>query len=277
MSCPICDAYGPTFWRRHGKEYAFCRNCHLLWRVGGATLDDTTVYYRSDNPTEAIDVAKKPLFNWMLDEAEKRLGKPGRLLDVGCSRGEFLLAAKERGWQVEGIEPVEELAHWGRDQGLTIHTGVLADLPESADSFDLVTYWDVILLVEDPLREMHKVRGLLANDGQLFMRLRQHAIVRGMDHTWKWGGRLLLKTNPAVYHPFNYEPRTLRMLASRAGMTFEIAPSLLTAGDPYAVGMNSGMVTRLKKASDSVSSALYNLSGNRLILSPSMVVWGKAE
>ena len=275
QACPVCDAYGPVRWNRHGRDYLYCRNCHLLWRAGGASLDDTTVFYRGNNPTEAIGDAKQSLYRWMLDEAEKRLGSPGRLLDVGCSRGDFLLAAKERGWEVTGVEPVEALVQWGRDQGLDIREGVLSDVDFGNEKFDLVTYWDVILLVEDPLAEMKRAHSLLADEGHLFMRLRQHKIVRLMDTAWRWGGRLLLKTNPSVYHPFNYEPRTLRILAERSGFHFEIAPSLLTAGDPYAVADNPTIVGRMKKAADKTSSLLYKLTSKSLVLSPSMVVWGK--
>ena len=274
-TCPICSAYGPDRWKEHGRSYLFCRNCHLLWRAEGASLDDTTVFYRNDNPTEAIGEAKKSLYGWMLNEAERRLRKPGRLLDVGCSRGDFLLAARERGWDVTGIDPVPELVKWGSDKGLDIYEGVLANLPDDIGQFDLVTYWDVILLVEDPLAEMLAVKKLLAPHGRLFMRLRQHAVVRAMDRAWRMGGRLLLKTNPSVYHPFNYEPRTLRILGERSGFHFELAPSQLTAGDPYSVGKKPRLVGRLKKAADITSSALFSLSNEKLVLSPSMVVWGK--
>ncbi|MCB2199762.1 class I SAM-dependent methyltransferase [bacterium] len=274
-SCPICDAYGPTRRERGEQHYLHCRNCHLLWREGGASLDDTTLFYRGNNPTEAISTAKQSLYSWMLDEAEKRLGQPGRLLDVGCSRGDFLLAAKERGWEVTGLEPVPELVQWGRDQGLDIREGVLSDVDFGEETFDLITYWDVILLVEDPLAEMKRARSLLSEDAQLFMRLRQHKIVRLMDSAWRWGGRFLLKTNPAVYHPFNYEPRTLHLLAQRSGFEFEVAPSLLTAGDPYAVADNPTIVGRMKKAADRTSSLMYALSSKKLVISPSMVVWGR--
>ena len=39
---------------------------------------------------------------------ERKLGKEGKILDIGCGPGYFLDSTKKRGWSVYGIEPSKE-------------------------------------------------------------------------------------------------------------------------------------------------------------------------
>ena len=41
----------------------------------------------------------------LLRQAEELAGGKGKLLDIGAGRGELLRAARNAGWEVEGIEP----------------------------------------------------------------------------------------------------------------------------------------------------------------------------
>jgi len=70
----------------------------------------------------------------------------GKLLDVGCGHGFFLYAAKELGYQPLGIDIDSEAIHYGhsvlRVKILEQNIDMLAKLP--ADSFDLITFWQVL-------------------------------------------------------------------------------------------------------------------------------------
>lgn len=52
----------------------------------------------------------------------------GDLLEIGCSYGFFLSAARKRGWKVTGIEIDSEAAMYARNQlSLNIHSGTLQE------------------------------------------------------------------------------------------------------------------------------------------------------
>jgi SAM-dependent methyltransferase len=52
----------------------------------------------------------------------------GRLLDIGCGGGGFLAAMRDRGWQVQGVEPDPEAARLARERyGLEVFTGTLEE------------------------------------------------------------------------------------------------------------------------------------------------------
>ena len=83
--------------------------------------------------------------NYKLKALKKCGIESGRVLDVGCGRGEFPALLKKRGFQVAGLETGEEAVRRGReDFGIEITNGTLAgsDFPEN--SFDAVTMWHVL-------------------------------------------------------------------------------------------------------------------------------------
>jgi SAM-dependent methyltransferase len=108
---------------------------------------------------------KTRFFARQLAEFERIMGKPGRLLDVGCANGAFVWMAKERGWQAEGVEWSRFAAEWGRRQfGIMIHEGTVADLPPEPD-YDVITLWDTLEHVADPRHELHACFQRLAPGG----------------------------------------------------------------------------------------------------------------
>jgi dolichol-phosphate mannosyltransferase len=95
----------------------------------------------------------------------------GRLLDVGSASGLFLTEAANAGWDVFGVEPSEDLCIVAREslsgrgeiQCTTLEDSTLR-LP-----FDVVTLWDVLEHVPDPIRFLTLCRGLLDKSGYLFL------------------------------------------------------------------------------------------------------------
>jgi 2-polyprenyl-3-methyl-5-hydroxy-6-metoxy-1,4-benzoquinol methylase len=95
----------------------------------------------------------------------------GRLLDIGCSTGLFLVEARSAGWSTKGAELSQDSARIGREQhGLDIDSGELSADRYAPGSFDAITMWDVIEHVPDPLGTLGIARTLLARDGLLVLK-----------------------------------------------------------------------------------------------------------
>jgi 2-polyprenyl-3-methyl-5-hydroxy-6-metoxy-1,4-benzoquinol methylase len=95
---------------------------------------------------------------------------PGRLLDVGCALGYFMDAARGAGWETIGIELSDYAAdHARRRGGATVHVGELshAALPESG--VDVITLWDVVEHMADPLTQLRECRRVIKPNGLLAM------------------------------------------------------------------------------------------------------------
>jgi SAM-dependent methyltransferase len=94
---------------------------------------------------------------------------PGRMLDVGCWTGSFLVAAQERGWDPVGIEPSTWASERARVRGVDVHVGELSDHPFQHGSFRLVAMRDVIEHLTDPGDALAAVTSLLEQGGAVFV------------------------------------------------------------------------------------------------------------
>jgi len=89
------------------------------------------------------------------------------VLDVGCASGFFLNSAKKIGWQAEGLETCSEMAREAVKQGHSVTITNLENAKLEAGKYDMVTLWDVIEHLADPLEAVTKIRGLLKPAGLL--------------------------------------------------------------------------------------------------------------
>jgi 2-polyprenyl-3-methyl-5-hydroxy-6-metoxy-1,4-benzoquinol methylase len=93
----------------------------------------------------------------------------GRILDVGCAAGFFLNVAK-RDWEASGVELSEYASSYARDHfGVQIFNGMLKDASFRAGTFDVVTMWDVIEHLADPISNLKEARRVMKDDGLLVM------------------------------------------------------------------------------------------------------------
>jgi len=91
----------------------------------------------------------------------------GKLLDVGCATGNFLYEmSKHSGWQVMGIEPDLHASSYARERlGLDISTCTLQEATLPADTFDVVTMWNVLEHLHRPMAELREVHRILKPGG----------------------------------------------------------------------------------------------------------------
>jgi SAM-dependent methyltransferase len=92
-------------------------------------------------------------------------GLGGRLLDVGCGDGAFLLGARDReGWEVTGTEMNPALAHAA---GLDVRETI--DETRARAPFDCITLWHSLEHMRDPRATLKTLSGLLAPGGSLLI------------------------------------------------------------------------------------------------------------
>jgi 2-polyprenyl-3-methyl-5-hydroxy-6-metoxy-1,4-benzoquinol methylase len=134
----------------------------------------------------------------------------GRLLDVGCHTGIFLDVARKAGWETVGVEPSRWSADRARARGVTVVDGTLADATFPENFFDVITMWDVVEHLADPLQELRHARRFLRPGGLLALS------TMNVD---AWFPRLLGRRWPwyMQMHLYYFTPSTLRHMLKRAG------------------------------------------------------------
>lgn len=90
-----------------------------------------------------------------------------RLLDVGCAYGWFLAEAKQAGMDGTGIEPDPEIAEAARRLGLDVRTGYFPEAVGPGETFDVVSFNDVLEHLADLDGILEACRTILAPGGLL--------------------------------------------------------------------------------------------------------------
>lgn len=162
-----------------GYRLAKCNRCETVWDpLPPEQLIPlyTESYFINENPKggyanyyEGMRINRKTFSN-RLEKIEKKLGKTGKLLDVGCALGDFLIEAKARGWdKAEGIEISHYAAKIATKRGIKATEGTLTGNSYAEKSFDIITFQDVIEHLPNPLKELRTTYKILKSGGFVFL------------------------------------------------------------------------------------------------------------
>lgn len=140
--------------------------------------------------------------------------KVQRVLDVGCGSGIFLLAMRERGWEVCGVEPSPEAAEFARTTlKLPVKTGDIFQIGPGL-TFDVITFWDVLEHTHSPRDVLLHAHRLLGPKGLLAINVPNWA---------SWERKLFKESWIAIdapRHLYHFTPDTLNSMLQVCG--FEV-------------------------------------------------------
>jgi SAM-dependent methyltransferase len=139
----------------------------------------------------------------------------GRLLEVGCACGFLLVAARERGFSVRGVEMSAWASQYARDTyGLDVHTGTLESAAVPASSVDVVVLADVIEHLFDPAATLREIHRILTPGGRVLLLTPDVGSLTARLAGPRWWGLL-------DDHYYYFSRATLRRLLAREGFTVE--------------------------------------------------------
>ena len=90
----------------------------------------------------------------------------GNLLDIGAGTGDFLLTAKQNGWNTIGVEPSEKA------KGIAVGKGIqFSDSTEEleSNSFDVITMWHVLEHVPNLEIQIKELKRLVKPNGTIII------------------------------------------------------------------------------------------------------------
>ena len=138
------------------------------------------------------------------------------LLDVGCGTGEVLAAAKERGWETVGVEPIAKEAAFAREErGLDVIAATLEDsgLPEG--SYDVVSAFHVLEHIPRPTDFLRSIARWARPGGHIAIEVPNFGS-RARLRCRQFNGWRHLRPLEHINH---FTPDTLAGAFSRAGLT----------------------------------------------------------
>ena len=151
----------------------------------------------------------------------RKAGAKEKLLEIGSSSGLFLNAARQRGFQVEGIEPNAEDRRLALERfGLSLRPGGVEDQEIVPGTFDVVFSSHVFEHLLDPVTVANMVTIWLRPGGLHFIEV-PNQFDQLVMKVKKWTGRMspVRREFLSIHHPMFFSPRTLRKLVESAGCT----------------------------------------------------------
>lgn len=194
-------------------HYAYyeCTDCRHLFSIDDVDLPELFGNYRDadyDSAVEASFAART-----YARAVSATIGRTsGSLLDVGCGDGAFLKEARRTGiaGHVVGVEPsVAAVNASDPDIRANILVGPLEQI-EVSSQFDLVTFFQTIEHVRDPIAFLTRLRSLVAPGG--------HLVIIG--HDWTSTVNRILGTSSPIFdieHLQIFSRNSMRIALERVG------------------------------------------------------------
>ncbi|MCP3931071.1 MAG: class I SAM-dependent methyltransferase [Bacteroidetes bacterium] len=247
----------------------------------GASLIAT--YYEKEDPKDSVAAAKEIFFNAAIDFIDRHKGRQPFVLDIGCGNGTFLKKVKNKGWKPFGVEISTILAQEA-NAGLGEHSVIAGNIHEarhSANTFEVITLWDVLGLSENPFQDLTECHRILSNGGIIGIRVPNiifQKTIRTMYNQLFGLTRTLGVKNPSVLHNFCFSPRAIALLLQRAGFKkVKVINSPLSSGDPYRYSKLAFLTMVSKKLIQALANLAFWISRGRLIIGPSLLIWAQKK
>lgn len=192
VKCNLCssDSYILLF---EARDYRFgiegeyrivkCNNCGLVYinprPTSKSILKLYEEYYTSENDSAIFPKRETTKWKKILKKIWHRINgqyidemisqAEGRVLDIGCGNGYFLLPLTQKGCEVYGIETNPKSVKICKEMGLNVFCTTLEEAKFPDEFFDTVIMSQVIEHLPSPKNSLKEIRRILKRGGKLYI------------------------------------------------------------------------------------------------------------
>lgn len=214
IQCPLCKGNGRLLWKDRKYKAYRCKNCRVAFLYPAPETPEN-IYSESYFQKWYIRYyeERKEYIKELFLLFDKYLDKKGKLLDVGCGIGILLDVAKENGWDVYGQDIAHFAIDYCRSKGYIVYDNPLPELNLTENYFDMITIFDVLAHLKDPVSYINTCAKLLKPGGYLIIKTPYHSsllffLANLLSFTGK--SRSLLHIPAQIFH-FNL--RTINLIS----------------------------------------------------------------
>lgn len=223
LACPICGYNGNVSFRflKNGYNLYRCDACNLLFVHPQPSSDELLKiyddsYFKRGNKYLAANETESRSRNLDNDKRKidviRKYKQTGKLLDIGCAMGDFLYLARQAGFDVTGVEVSTSCADYVKNKlGIEVQSGNLLSAQLPSSTYDIVTLWDVMEHLRNPLGTLNEAFRIMRPGGILCFSTGDidSFYARIMGRFWH------LLTPPQ--HLFYFSPKSIRQMLDRCG------------------------------------------------------------
>lgn len=267
----------------HTKDYFYSQEPYSLLEdedmemlITSPVPKNLETYYQSESYISHSDQSKSvidSLYSFIKKYNLKKkvallnslLPQKGKLLDIGAGTGDFLLRAKDKNWDIYGVEPNALARQNATKKGILLNENI-AELPEP--TYDIITLWHVLEHMTNLHEQIKTITGLLNKDGFLIIAVpnyksydaqlyKQHWAAYDVPrHIWHFSKKSIMKL---------IAPYGLKLIDTKPMWFDSFYVSLLsekykTGRSNYLVAFLNGFISNIKGlSSQEYSSHIYIL------------------
>lgn len=225
--CPICQGEESVLeLEKDHFKIVRCIDCECVFVNPRLTSEAYIQTYKSDNYGHIMNELalssheyRKVRFGFeRINRIEEFLhpNSPKSLLDIGSASGFFLESAKEKGWDVLGIELSPPAVEFSRSRGLNILQETFEEIDFGPRKFSAITMFDVLEHLSNPKETIEKIKKVLIPGGLLYIYV----------PNWNSASRLILGSNShfiwPTHHLTYFTPRTITCLLQEFNFQIEM-------------------------------------------------------
>jgi SAM-dependent methyltransferase len=215
VNCPLCgDAHqAREISARFGMKamVAECPKCRLAYQSPRPSEEACIAYmdwrWASNDGYVSDTQEKREVAAFKMQLVKQACGDRGDLLDFGAGSGVFVRAAIDGGWLATGVEhstsAITRAKHF-------YNVDLLREIPDK--TFDVITLWDVIEHLKEPIELLSILRTRLRPGGSIFVETGNYESWMRVAKGDKWGLYLL-------DHHYYFSPTSLKATLDKAGFS----------------------------------------------------------
>ncbi len=176
-------------------------------------------YYQSDDyisHTDAKASFTDRLYQWVkqrnlrkkIQLIDNQVDKSKSLLDFGAGTGDFVLTAKQSGYEASGVEPNEKARNLAESKGLSLYPS-LDELGQK--SFQVITLWHVLEHLPNLEQQIQKITSSLIKDGALLIAVPNFKSFDAKYYGMHWAGYDVPR------HLWHFSKKSIRQLFDKQG------------------------------------------------------------
>lgn len=201
LECPVC---GQLLSGCSEEEY---RAALAKWNTASGTIPKEREVARYRKVTTRRLQGALPLL--------QHRGATIKLLDVGCSSGALLSEAARMGFDVTGVEPAHEAVQTAKRAGFKVYEGYLEEVGLPANEFDIVTLFEIVEHIRNPVEMLKECQRILRPGGVLIINTPNADSWTARVLRGAWEGFSLVRLGG---HVSFFSPSSMRRLAECSGL-----------------------------------------------------------
>lgn len=224
MKCNNCNAKNIKVYMKNSvNDMVRCEKCGLVFVKKMPSKKTISDYYQDEFYDKEKSERFGELFEMIVGLSRffraraigKLCRKPGRMADVGFSRGTTMKMLRSKGWQTFGTQISLNSYNNAKKNNLNVFLGDLKSAKIPSRSVDLITFWHVLEHLRNPDSYLQEANRILSNNGKLVVEVPNIGSPVAKLFRKKWAGLDLPR------HLYHFSSKSLKSIVKKN--SFKIA------------------------------------------------------